>query len=51
MPVEVAQIGAGIMGSAIGTRLLECGHKLHVFDLDAPWPAKGGRAMYRLFML
>jgi len=35
MSVEVALIGAGIMGSAIGTRLLECGHKLHVFDLDA----------------
>ena len=35
MSVEVALIGAGIMGSAIGARLLECGHKLHVFDLDA----------------
>jgi 2-hydroxy-3-oxopropionate reductase len=35
MSVEVALIGAGIMGSAIGTRLLERGHKLHVFDLDA----------------
>ena len=28
-------IGAGIMGSAIATRLLECGHKVCVFDLDA----------------
>ncbi len=34
MPIEVALIGAGIMGNAIGTRLLQCGHRLHVFDLD-----------------
>jgi 2-hydroxy-3-oxopropionate reductase len=31
---KVSVIGAGIMGTAIATRLLECGHKLHVFDLD-----------------
>jgi 2-hydroxy-3-oxopropionate reductase len=30
----VALIGAGIMGSAIGTRLLETGHVVRVFDLD-----------------
>lgn len=35
MTQNIALIGAGIMGSAIGTRLLERGHKLHVFDLDA----------------
>lgn len=35
MPHDIAVIGAGIMGSAIATRLLECGHRLHVFDLDA----------------
>jgi 2-hydroxy-3-oxopropionate reductase len=34
---EVAVIGAGIMGSAIASRLLETGHTVHVFDLD---PAK-----------
>lgn len=32
---KVSVIGAGIMGSAIATRLLERGHALHVFDLDA----------------
>lgn len=32
-PVSV--IGAGIMGTAISTRLLETGHAVHVFDLDA----------------
>lgn len=31
----VAVIGAGIMGSAITRRLLETGHQVHVFDLDA----------------
>jgi 2-hydroxy-3-oxopropionate reductase len=35
MKQKIALIGAGIMGSAIGTRLLECGHQLSVFDLDA----------------
>lgn len=34
MPHDIAVIGAGIMGSAIATRLLERGHRLHVFDLD-----------------
>jgi 2-hydroxy-3-oxopropionate reductase len=32
---RVAVIGAGIMGTAISRRLLECGHRLQVFDLDA----------------
>lgn len=35
MPHDIAVIGAGIMGSAISTRLIERGHRLHVFDLDA----------------
>jgi 2-hydroxy-3-oxopropionate reductase len=35
MTEKIALIGAGIMGSAIGARLLECGHQLSVFDLDA----------------
>lgn len=30
----VAVIGAGIMGSAICTRLIETGHEVHVFDPD-----------------
>lgn len=30
----IAVIGAGIMGSAIATRLLECSHIVQVFDLD-----------------
>ncbi len=34
MSEKIALIGAGIMGSAIGTRLLQCGHQLSVFDLD-----------------
>ena len=33
----VSVVGAGIMGSAIATRLLACGHQVTVFDLD---PAK-----------
>jgi 2-hydroxy-3-oxopropionate reductase len=37
MTEHVALIGAGIMGQAIGTRLLDCGHTLTVFDID---PAK-----------
>lgn len=32
---EVAVVGAGIMGTAIATRLLDCKHTVHVFDLDA----------------
>lgn len=32
----VALIGAGIMGNAIGTRLIETGNKLHVFDRNPP---------------
>lgn len=31
----VALIGCGVMGNAIGTRLLDAGHTLVVFDLDA----------------
>lgn len=31
---RVAVIGVGIMGSAISRRLLECGHRVSVFDLD-----------------
>lgn len=34
MSNKVALIGAGVMGSAIGTRLLETGNQLAVFDLD-----------------
>lgn len=30
----VAVVGAGIMGSAIATRLLETGHPVRIFDLD-----------------
>ena len=44
----VAVIGAGIMGSAISTRLLETGHQVHIFDLDrekvAALEAKGATA-------
>lgn len=32
---KIALIGAGVMGNAIGSRLLETGHDLRVFDLDA----------------
>lgn len=32
---KVALIGAGAMGGAIGTRLIETGNRLTVFDLDA----------------
>lgn len=35
MSERIALIGAGAMGGAIGTRLLETGNQLHVFDLDA----------------
>ncbi len=34
MSNSVALIGAGVMGGAIGTRLIETGNQLHVFDLD-----------------
>jgi len=34
MTKKVALIGAGVMGGAIGVRLIETGHELHVFDLD-----------------
>ncbi|MBB3165371.1 NAD-binding protein [Rhizobium laguerreae] len=44
---DVAVIGAGIMGTAIVTRLIETGHKVSVFDLDtekvAALQAKGAR--------
>lgn len=35
MSERIALIGAGAMGGAIGTRLLETGNTLKVFDLDA----------------
>lgn len=34
MSLQVALIGAGAMGGAIGRRLVETGQSLHVFDLD-----------------
>ena len=34
MTEQIAVIGAGIMGTAIATRLLETGHKVIVSDLD-----------------
>ena len=34
MSEKVALIGAGVMGNAIGTRLLNTDHELRVFDLD-----------------
>lgn len=34
MTNKIALIGAGVMGGAIGTRLLETGNSLSVFDLD-----------------
>lgn len=46
---NIALIGAGAMGGAIGARLCESGHKLRVFDLDAEKVAalveKGALAM------
>lgn len=33
--VSVSVVGNGIMGTAIATRLIEAGHPVHVFDLDA----------------
>jgi 2-hydroxy-3-oxopropionate reductase len=48
MSEKIALIGAGAMGGAIGTRLLETGNSLKVFDLDAEKVAllveKGGVA-------
>jgi 2-hydroxy-3-oxopropionate reductase len=48
MSERVALIGAGAMGGAIGTRLIETGNALTVFDLDeekvAELVAKGARA-------
>lgn len=48
MSEKIALIGAGAMGGAIGTRLLETGNTLNVFDLDqekvAALVAKGGVA-------
>jgi 2-hydroxy-3-oxopropionate reductase len=48
MTEKIALIGAGIMGQAIGARLLECGHALSVFDIDAgkvaELQAKGAKA-------
>jgi 2-hydroxy-3-oxopropionate reductase len=45
---KIAVIGAGIMGSAIAARLIECGQKVTVFDLDpakvAALAAKGAAA-------
>jgi len=38
--MELALIGAGAMGSAIGARLLDCGHSLRVFDPDATAAAR-----------
>lgn len=35
MNLNIALIGAGAMGGAIGARLVETGQTLHVFDLDA----------------
>jgi len=35
MSLNVALIGAGAMGGAIGTRIAQMGHNLFVFDLDA----------------
>lgn len=35
MSLNVALIGAGAMGGAIGARIATMGHVLHVFDLDA----------------
>lgn len=45
---DIAVIGAGIMGTAIVTRLIDTGHTVHVFDLDrdkvAALVAKGATA-------
>lgn len=48
MAEQIAPIGAGIMGQAIGARLLACGHDVQAFDIDAAKVAllveKGARA-------
>jgi 2-hydroxy-3-oxopropionate reductase len=48
MGQDIAVIGIGIMGSAIAKRLIDCGHNLHVFDIDeaktAALVTKGARA-------
>jgi 2-hydroxy-3-oxopropionate reductase len=48
MPERIALIGAGIMGQAIGQRLLECDHGLAVCDIDkskvAALAARGANA-------
>ena len=48
MAEHIALIGAGIMGQAIGTRLLQCGHEVYVFDIDpakiSELAAKGAKA-------
>jgi len=48
MSLKIALIGAGAMGGAIGTRLLETGQAVTVFDLDADrvsaLVARGARA-------
>ncbi len=40
MTNKVALIGAGVMGQAISTRLLETGNSLTVFDRNPPKVAK-----------
>jgi 2-hydroxy-3-oxopropionate reductase len=42
MPQRIAIIGASIMGGAIATRLLACGHAVFVFDPDAQGCGAGG---------
>jgi 2-hydroxy-3-oxopropionate reductase len=48
MAEKVALVGAGIMGQAIGSRLLSCGHFLTVYDIDptkvAALESKGAKA-------
>lgn len=48
MGQDIAVVGTGIMGSAIAKRLIDCGHNLHVFDIDeaktAALVAKGAKA-------
>ncbi|MEM1382600.1 MAG: NAD(P)-dependent oxidoreductase [Pseudomonadota bacterium] len=48
MSEQIALIGAGVMGGAIGSRLLETGNRVRVFDLDpdkvAALQSKGAQA-------